>query len=321
MAEMAGNSLDVDRWVQRVKLRQLHLMAAVDAHRSLLGAAREIGISQPAVTKAMKDLEAETGVLLFERTNRGIVPTPYGAALTRHAKLVIAQLRHAGEELSDLVGGFGGGVVVGMLLAAAAAVLPRAIIELRKDRPNVRLTLIEGTYDRLIPALRQGDLDLVVGLLPSVRHREGLVQEPLYNETTVICVGRNHPLYGKKKVALEDLLAWDWIIPPPETTLRREIDLAFHSQGLDAPRASVESISLLNNKRLVLEADMIGAWPYQVIRDEIEAGMLFPIPLPEALSFGPVGIIRRRSGELSPATHALIDQLRSAALNIEASRS
>jgi DNA-binding transcriptional LysR family regulator len=294
----------------RFKLKQLRLIAAIGDHASVLRAAESLGISQPGATKLLKDAENDLGLTLFERTNRGVVPTDGGRALVRHAKLVLAQLAHAAEELDDLAEGTGGRVTVGTLLAASAALLPTAIRRLREGRPRVTVAVIEGTNDRLIPALRVGDIDFVVGRLSEFRFRDEILQEALFNEEARVVVRAGHPLARRKQIRIAALAGCEWILPPPETTLRRQVDKAFHDVGLEAPRPVVQSVSLLTNRALLLATDMIGIWPRQVILDDVRRGVLAVLPVKLPPASGPVGISRRRGVILSPAAQALVSELK-----------
>lgn len=143
----------VDRALTRLKLRQLRLLVAVGQHGSIQHAARDLSISQPAATKMIQDLEVDFEVELFRRTNRGVVPTVFGKSLIRHGKLIFAQVSNAAQELDDLSEGSSGRVVVGTLLAASPALLPKAIDILLATRPRVAIKILEGTNDVLIPTL------------------------------------------------------------------------------------------------------------------------------------------------------------------------
>ena len=119
----------LERWIGRkFRLRHLELIAEIYDCRSILKASRRLSLTQPTVTKALQDVEAILGLKLFERSNRGIEPTEYGEIFARHAKVLLAQLRHAAEELENLRVGYSGKVSVGTLLAASASILPDAIV-------------------------------------------------------------------------------------------------------------------------------------------------------------------------------------------------
>lgn len=294
----------------RLKLKQLHLIAELEDYPSLFHAAKSLAITQPAATRALKDIELDLGIELFDRTNRSVVPTDYGKLMIRHAKLVLAQLSHASQELEDLYEGTGGRITVGTTLTATTFLLPKAILRLRNRRPNVTVHIIEGTNDRLIPRLRSGDIDMVVDRLSEFRYREEVIQEPLYDIQSKVVVRIGHPQATERHVRIDTLSEWDWILPPPETTLRRQIDSAFHEAGKDAPRASVESTPSLTVRSLLLNSDMISILPYRAIADDIESGKLAILPVAIKMADRPVGITRRRSGSLSPAAMAFLDDLR-----------
>jgi len=296
----------------RVSVRHLRLTAAIAEVGSMMRAGEAIGMTQPAVSKAVRDLERDLGVTLFERGNRGVTPTIYGEALVRHAQRVLAQLEHAAEEIEDLAHGAGGRVAIGTLLAASAWLLPKAIVRLRAERPRVAVDVVEGTNDRLQPMLLRGDLDMVVGRLSEFRHRTGLQQEPIYSEEILILARPGHCLAGRPDLGLSDLQEADWILPPPETTLRRQLEKAFFDAGLDPPRCAVQSISHLTNRNLICESDLVGVWPRGVAADDLAQGRLVSLPVQLNDIPLPVGISTRKGVRLSPAAGALLAKLREA---------
>ncbi len=299
-------------------LRQLHVVVAIDQYRSIVRAAEHLCLTQPTVTKALQDVEAALDTPLFRRTNRGVEPLPSGVALARHARLVLTQIAHAEEELADLRDGAGGRVAVGSLIAASVRLLPAAITRLKKARPRVSVSVREGSNDILMPALRRGELDLVVGRLPEFRARDGIAQEELYQEIACLVVRANHPLAGMSAPRLADLVSGEWVLPPPETTLRTQMEMGFYDAGVPRPGRVVESVSLVNNLQLVLTADFILATPYQAIRELVKAGRMTVLPVPLLPTMGPVGISRRSGAALSPVSLALVDEMRTVAETLRA---
>ncbi|WP_119166569.1 LysR substrate-binding domain-containing protein [Algihabitans albus] len=296
--------------LQRISVRQLRLLVAVAETGSMVRAAEVIGLTQPAVTKSIRDLEEDLRVELFVRGRRGVEPTIYGRTLVQHARLVLAQLAHAAEALEDLSHGTGGRVVVGTLLAASAWLLPRAIARLRRERPKVVIEVVEGTNERLQPMLLHGDLDMVIGRLSEVRHRSGVRQEQIYAEEIVILARPDHPLLACETTTLADLQRAEWILPPPETTLRRQLEKAFFDVGLEPPVAVVQSLSLPTNRRLLRESDLLGAWPEGIAADELESGRLVALPIRLSQTLGPVGVSILKGSQLSPAAELFLQTLR-----------
>lgn len=298
--------------LHRVSIRQLRLVAAIADVGTMVRAGDAVGLTQSAVTKAVRDLENDLGVDLFERGNRGVTPTIYGEALVTHARRVLAQLEHAAEEIDDLAHGAGGRVAIGTLLAASAWLLPAAIARLRAERPRVVVDVVEGTNDRLQPMLLRADLDMVVGRLSEFRHRTGVHQEPLYSEEVVILARPDHPLARREPLSLADLQEGAWILPPPETTLRRQLEKAFFDSGLDPPHCAVQSVSILTNRQLLSDTDLLGAWPRGVAADDLAHGRLGALPVGLEDIIWPVGVATRKFARLSPAADALLDMLRKA---------
>ncbi|MBV8496942.1 MAG: LysR family transcriptional regulator, partial [Gammaproteobacteria bacterium] len=210
-------SVRLERWITRkFRLRHVELISELYDSRSILKASRRLSLTQPTVTRALKDIEATLNVPLFTRTNRGLDPTPYGEIFARHAKIVLAQLRHAAEELESLRAGYSGKVTVGTLLAASASILPEAITLLKKERPGVAISVVMGTYDLLVPALLAGDLDMVLGRMPDQGRSRAFVYEDFYAEPICLVVRRGHPLSRKRRLTLPALVNEPWILPLPE---------------------------------------------------------------------------------------------------------
>src|SRR4029077_3237861 len=222
------SSARLERWITRkFGLRHVELIAEIYDCRSILKASRRLNLSQPTVTKALQDVERTLGVPLFKRSNRGLEPTPYGEIFARHAKIVLAQLRHAAEELENLRAGYSGKVTVGTLLAASASILPDAIALLKKQRPGVAISIVVGTYDILLPSLLVGDLDMVLGRMPEQGRSRALLYEEFYAEPICVVARRGHPLTRKRRLGLRDLTNEAWLLPLPETSLRRQVERAF----------------------------------------------------------------------------------------------
>jgi len=304
-------SARLERWITRkFRLRHVELIAELYDCRSILKASRRLSLTQPTLTKALRDVESTLGVRLFERSNRGLEPTPYGEIFARHAKIVLAQLRHAAEELESLRAGYSGRVTVGTLLAASASILPEAIARLKKQRPGVAISVVVGTYDILMPSLLVGDLDLVLGRLPEEGRSRALVYEEFYAEPICVVTRRGHPLSRKRRLALRDLANEAWLLPLPETALRRQIERAFVEAGAQLPRNVIESVSILTNRALLRKSDCIGVMPYHVALDDVEQGLLAILPVKLKSIESPVGAILRAPGTLPPAASALLDCLR-----------
>ncbi|WP_202413838.1 LysR substrate-binding domain-containing protein [Duganella sp. CY15W] len=307
----------VDVMLRRIKLKPLLIFDRVLASQSIARAARELNLTQPAVTKAIQELEADLGVELFERTNRGVVPTCYAALLGDRVKAVIAELRYLTDELNSFRSGESGHVVIGTLISASARLLPSAIARLKAERPGVLVTVREGPTDRLFPALATGELDLVVGRLPeadlplarmySFRHTE------LYSEALCAVVWRGHPLASQSKIALKQLLDWPWLLPTMESPARLRAERLFADAGLPMPSNVVESLSLLTNIGLLQSMQAINLMPRAVAQHFAQLQLLTILELGDIGAFGRIGYSVRDDRASTPAAAKFIECLTLAA--------
>jgi DNA-binding transcriptional LysR family regulator len=161
-----------------------------------------------------------------------------------------------------------------------------------------------------MPSLLVGDLDMVLGRLPEEGRSRALVYEEFYAEPICVVTRRGHPLARKRRLSLRDLANEAWLLPLPETDLRRQIERAFVEAGAPLPRNVIESVSILTNRALLRKSDCVGVMPYHVALDDVEQGLLAILPVKLKSIESPVGAILRAPGTLPPAASALLDCLR-----------
>ena len=298
------------RMLGRLRLRHLELVSAIYDSGTILRASQAINLSQPAVTKALQEIESMLDAKLFTRSSRGLTATEEGHVFAAHAKTILAQIRHSAEELQDLTQGFGGHVSVGTLLTASAELLPKSIVALKAERPGVLVSIFDGTYDVLLPRLKMGDLDLVVGRIPEGLRSQGFDCETFFTEQACLVVRPGHPLTKLRRVKLEDLLQHAWLLPVRESYLRRQIEIVFAAADLSLPRNIIESMSATANRVLIEGSDLIELLPYSVARMDLDAGRLARLPVSLPGTRSPVGAILRRGSSLKPAAAALLEQMR-----------
>lgn len=300
----------------RLKLHHLTFLIVVGEERSIAKAAARLNVSQPAATKMLKEIETRLGLTLFERSRRGAAPTAYGELMIRTARVVLAELRHLGEELSALRTGARGRVAVGTLLTASAALLPKSIARLRKTYPGIVVRIAEGTFDVLLPMLRVGDLDLVLGRVPPVTRWEELTVVELYQEPTWVVARPGHPLLARHPLTPEDVLAADWILPSRQTMLRQDVDDAFRAAGRAPLRPVVESVSALANHRLIAETDLLALLPREVARFYVERSLLALVPVDLGLPVTRTGMLVRADRPLAPAAERFAAMVRAVAAEV-----
>lgn len=302
-----------NKLVSRLKLRQLRLIIAISEHQNIVRASRQLNIAQPAATKMLHDIEDMIGVALFERYPRGVMLNDYGKVFVKHIKLILAGVRHASEEITSLQEGVSGHIHVGTLLAASSFLLPKGLALLKKDRPNLLVTVQEGTHELLLSSLLVGDIDIVVGRLEEHSASDKFDLHTLYYEPVTIVARKGHRLAQRKELSLKDLSKEHWILPLRDTLLRAQIEDAFKEEDLPTPPVDIESVSLLTNLMLLSSSELLAVLPLGVGEIYRDLGLLSLLASPINIGPGPVGIMTRKGADLSPAVKLFIDCLRYAA--------
>lgn len=299
---------------RRIKVRQLLLISTLEELGSLHRAAARLAMTQPTATKLLQELESTMGVALFERSKRGVTPTPYGAALVRHARGLIADIDAARHEIQALANGAAGTLAIGAMASSASVMLPRAVAALHARHPTLQISIVEGTHAMLVTSLKAGSLDLILGRVMGGSEMDELACDVLYRDEFCIVCGPSHPLARsrRKRLDLRDLVDQRWVLPPSSAPLRQHLDILFMSQAADRPRFAVESVSLLTNLRMIQEGSMLGVMPSDIAHHFAENKLLKILPVPLGDFFGPVVLITRRDRMQSPAAKAFVEELRAA---------
>lgn len=299
---------------RRLKLQQLAIFERVLACGSLLAASRELHMTQPAISKAIQELESHFGQALLFRSRRGVQPTDFGLMLRNHSQTLMADLRFLADDLNSWNAGVSGKVVVGSLLVASAQLLPQAIIRLREMAPNVAVQVRVGVNEKMFSELAKGELDLVVGLLPAHESSSSLEHVALYDETLCAVVGRQHPLSASTAIHASQVASMDWILPTSESEAMRAVVHFFEQNGMRKPERTVESVSIMTNLGLLIDSEMIALMPFGVARKFVHLGLLSVLPLGKDISFGRIGYTLPQGRPITPATQRLVMALRDVAL-------
>ncbi len=289
-------------------LRQLDYFLKVVERRSLTAAAAELRITQPTLTKSIRQLEDSLGVTLLERLPRGVVPTEFGAVLARHARLVGVQIEDALGEIEGLRSGRMGHVAIGAGPAWLRRLLPLAVTRAQAARPGLRVYLAGGFDDGLLRSLRQGDLELVVAELPEPSTAPDLTLLPLAADDLGIICRAGHVLAGRTGLILPDLLTYPWILPAGNTRARRRLDALFVGRNLGAPAAAIETESMAFMLAAIRQSDGLGYGTSQLLTSEGGAGVVM-LDVEGVSGQRIAGVISRRSARLSPSAQAIVDEL------------
>lgn len=294
-----------------LKTRQLTLLVRLDEERNLARAAAAAGLTQPAASKLLRQIESDLDVKLFDRHARGMAPTSYGEILARHARLALSELGLAREEIVALKSGLSGKVTLGTVLNPGTNLVPMAIVRMKQRYPGVVSCVEIGSSRTLVQKLLQGELDMVVGRVLDSTRADELVYEPLAaDEPHAVIASADHPLAGRDDVQLEHLIEQPWILPPAGSLVRDKLTEMFVQHGLPLPGNIVETQCLPVITALLQQSNMLAALPEEAVQSSCKAGLLTVLTRNLPLSVGAFGIITRKHHKLSPGAQLLLSTVR-----------
>lgn len=304
-----------ERIGRRLKLRDVHVLLAVVQRGSITKAAGELAMSQPAVSKAIADLERELGVRLLDRTPRGVEPTAYGRALVKRGLTIFDEFRQGVQELEHLADPTAGELRIGSSEAMAAGILPEIIRKLSARHPRIVINVSQALFATTqYRDLQERRVDLLFGrVFGPPPPEEGVVVEQLFDDQVVVAVGKHHPLARSRRLTLASLAEQSWILPPPGSEPGRLAAEIFASSRLELPRAPVTTISIHLALRLLASEPLVALLPGSVMRygGHQQALKMLPIRLPS--QHRPVGAIMLKDRTPSPLVKVFLECARRAA--------
>jgi len=230
--------------LSRLKLRQLALLQTIDRHRSLGRVAAEMQLSQPAITKALHEVEDIFGSTLFTRSSRGLVPTPAGDAVLHYARRWLAELEATTRVLTSIEAGRSGRLRLGLTQQVPQQLMSAALTHLLDRSPRISVMVREGTTDELVANLLAREIDCAIGRSYD-GDASGLVQQAIYEQEPCLIVGaRNVKRLSRGPLDWARLAQLDWILPPPNTPMRRTYNAVFVGAGVQPPMPILETTSL-----------------------------------------------------------------------------
>lgn len=237
-------------------------------------AARLLGLAQPTVHRAAKELEKIVGSSLFPRAVRGVEPTDTARSLARYAELVFAEIRQGFEEVAEMQGNASSRVAVGCLPLARSGFLPTALTELLASYPDAKVSILDGPYLEQLHALRTGQIDWLVGALRDPPPSSDVVQTALFEEPLAIVVRPGHPLLDSAPPSFEDLAGLEWIAPRALAPTRRFFNAFFERGETNSPPRVIECSSLVATRGLLQRSNRAAMLSPLQVQEDVQAGEL-----------------------------------------------
>lgn len=291
--------------------RRLAVVASLAEKRNMPAVAAQFGITQPAISVALRDLETGLGAPLFVRSARGLAPTLTGEIVAFHFKRVLAELRHILPDIAASEGVLQGSVHVGALPLGRTQVLPLAISALLAEHPGLHVTTVESPYDVLAASLRSGDIDFILGALRTGSSAaKDLQQEVLFQDRISLITRAGHPLARKARIDFAALRRSSWVLSRQGSPSRELLERSFFAARQAAPVPAVETGDLAVLRGLLLESDMVTAISAHQLRYEIRDTSLVVLDFPLEQTRRDIGMTQRAGGFPSPGTRALMHEIR-----------
>jgi len=293
-----------------MKLLALNALVAAVEEGSLRGAARRMNLSQPALTKMIRELEVELSATLLTRTTKGVLPTAQGKVLVERAIKASRELGAAVDEIKQLGGQMTGELRIGAVPLAVMLLVPEALRTFGREFPEIRFRVSEELFFAQFQLLRSGEVDIAVSGIPQGLSSGEFVIEPLTTTSMVVVVRKGSP-YARVR-SLRQLAGAKWVYTRAlgESGYAK---LLFEQHGLPPPPVGAVVNSTLALLSLVTSGDFVGLLPRQIAAHPVAAQFLTVVPVEEGDLLLSVGAIVRSDSVVSPVIRHFIAHLHRAA--------
>ncbi|HLU20819.1 MAG TPA: LysR family transcriptional regulator [Pusillimonas sp.] len=310
VAVLSGSARRSGLYMLQMNPRRLKALVELSRRRHMGAAANALGISQPAISLMLRDIERDIGTTLFERGARGLYPTQAGETVIWQLKLALNEIRIAADEVADMQGLKKGEIRVGVLSLGRTYMLPMAITRLLVKHPELRVSTMEDSFEVQVAALRAGEIDFMLGALRPQEHCKGLLREALMDDKMAVLCRAGHPLAKQSGVTLGDTLGYGWVLPHAGTPTRNLFETLFSRRRLPLPKVAVETTDLSIIREVMLESEMLTLVSSHQYRRELSAAMLVELDLHLPETARQVGLLRRMDDRPSPGTQLLLAEVR-----------
>ncbi|WP_231711416.1 pca operon transcription factor PcaQ [Xanthobacter dioxanivorans] len=297
----------------RIKLRHIACFLEVAARAGFGRAGVSLHLTQPAVSRAIAELEEILGVCLFERGRGGAALTQQGEAFRAHAGTAYAELQRGIDTLRNAGGPAGGAFSIGALPTVAARIMPQAMLRAKALGLAAAVTIDAGPNGWLLDQLKQSRLDLVVGRLAEPQAMLGLAFEHLYSEPIVFVTRPGHPLAIGQSVGMAEIARYTLLVPSKGSIIRPEIDRLFILEGIARVDDAIETVDPSFGRAFTRASDAVWIISHGVVAGDLTEGNLVRVPVTTTISGGPVGLTTRAGVPLSPAGQILVGAIRETA--------
>jgi DNA-binding transcriptional LysR family regulator len=303
----------LERLERRMKLHDFRILISVVQAGSMNKAAALLNTSQPAISRAIAELEEAIGVRLFDRNRQGLEPTKYGRALLDCGAAVFDELRQGIQNIEFLADPTAGEVRIGSVIPLAASYVSAVIDRVSRRYPRIRFDLVAAQQDALHRDLNERKVDLLITWRwgPIADERQSF--EFLYDDSYVVVAGEKNPWARRRGITFADLANEMWALPPTDSVLGTVAKEAFRASGIDYPLATVVTMPDEVRASLLATGRFLTIFPTSAMNFSIDRPKLKVLPVKMPSARLPVGIITLKDRTLSPIARLFIEQAREVA--------
>ncbi len=286
--------------------RQLRAFLVVAELGSLGRASQALRLTQPALSRAIHEIERHCGMTLFERHPLGMRLTDAGEALLPIAQSIMQEMARVDETMLLLRGAGRGIVRVGAIAGVARHILPVAVKALLDDGVDLKVYVLEGTGGELAAALANGSIDIAIAHDNLADDEVAKERDTGYTDCCSVVCSTAHPFANRNDFTVEEVLQADWVLPRPDATPRKLLTEMVQKSGHRMPRAVVETVSPSAVAAFVRRSLLLGWLPRSLYADEEDAGQICALNVPELALHRRYFIYKRRRSVLSPTVMAFL---------------
>ncbi len=298
---------------RRLRLRDLDTLIAVVETGSMAKAATRLSVSQPAISKAIAEMERTLGYQLLDRTAQGVEPNLYGRALLKWSAAVFDDLRQGINEIEFLADPSAGELRIAAAEPIVAGLLPVVMERLARRHPRLTFHVSQLHSPPLYDALYDRTVDIIIARIFEETSAIDVDIELLFEEPQFVTAGSSNPWTRRRKIRLAELMDEPWTLPRPETFAGRLVAETFRLSGLDYPRTRVICNSIQMHNALLATGQYLAMYPRSMLwfAGKRLSAKTLPVELPKRRS--PVGIVRLKNRSISPVAHLFIECVREVA--------
>ncbi|VCU70717.1 HTH-type transcriptional regulator GbpR [Pigmentiphaga humi] len=251
---------------RRLRLSQVRVLVAIASAGQLKLVAEEMNVTPAAVSKQISEMEDALKHPILQRSGNGVVLTELGHLLARRGRELLDQLDRTRVEVEAMCTGQAGRIGIGAGYSLSALIFPALAFTLKRQTPNVTLSLKEGTFSYLAPMLADSTIDLVVARYTTHRLISSFRQQTIFQDPMVVVCSAHHPLAAKSDVGWADLEGLPWILPEAGSPNREYLERDLAQHGLTVPPGCVESQTWTMNLELLTIYPFLAMLPLTLTR-------------------------------------------------------